>query len=45
MELPILQNYLQSPAHKSWANFDGHPNGDALDLGWRGIYNNPKQPL
>ncbi|QIK57759.1 M23 family metallopeptidase [Erysipelothrix sp. HDW6A] len=45
MGLPILLNYLQSPAHKSFVNFDGHPNGDAMDLGWRNKYNNPNQPL
>lgn len=27
--------YYKSPVNKGWVNFAGHPNGDALDIGWR----------
>lgn len=30
-----MKDYFQSPVNNSWVNFAGHPNGDAMDLGWR----------
>mgnify|MGYP001201177185 CR=1 FL=1 len=43
--LPKLQNYLQSPVHQGWVNFNGHPDGTALDIGWRTHLQNYNQDL
>lgn len=40
-----MRDYFQSPVDKSWVNFNGHPNGDAMDLGWRSEWNNKNQPV
>lgn len=46
MTLPKLKNHLQSPARYSWVNHKGHPDGSALDLGWRtGKPESKNQPL
>lgn len=35
----------QSPADRAWINWKGHPEREAMDLGWRKNPDNPNQPL
>lgn len=34
MKLSRMKDYLRSPVDSSWVNFDGHPDGSAMDLGF-----------